>query len=114
MLEEVIVMEQFMIEHMFKDTKKRQMLTAIMEARGDEYSEIWQRNDKQSEDKRRLQIAKEESEERYEDSLVTETTKSMCTVKPFEVMELSLSFLLKHYGLVLIANGQEIFLNEHN
>lgn len=54
MLEEVTVMEQFMIEHVFKDTKERKMLTATMEAGSDDSSEIWQRNDKQSEDKRRL------------------------------------------------------------
>ena len=114
MLEEVTVMEHFLIEHVFKDTKERQMLISTMDAGSDDSSEIWQRNDKQFEDKRRLQIAKEEAEERYEDSLMTGTTKSMYTVQPFEVMGLSLSCLLKNYGFVLIIDGQEIVLKEDN
>ena len=114
MLEEVTIMEQFLDQHVFKDTTDVQMMKTTMEAGGDESSEIWQRKDKQSGDKRKLQIAKEEAEERYEDSLMTGTTKSMYTVQSFEVMGLSLSFSLKNYGLVLIVNGQEIVLEEHN
>ena len=71
MLEEVTVMEQFLNEHVFKDTTDVQMLKTTMDAGGDESSEIWQRKDNHSGDKRKLQIAKEEAEERYEDSLMT-------------------------------------------
>ena len=94
MLEKVTIMEQFLKEHVFKETKDVQMLKTTMKVGGNESSEIWQRKDKQSGDKRKLQIAKEEAEERYEDSLMIGTTKSMCTAQPFEVMGLSISFLL--------------------
>ena len=39
---------------MFKDTKERQMLKATMKAGGDESSDIWKRNDKQSGDKKEI------------------------------------------------------------
>ena len=50
MLEEMVIMEKFLIEHVFKDTKEGTMLKTTMKAGDDESSDIWQRNDKQCED----------------------------------------------------------------
>ena len=53
------VIEQFLIEHMFKDIEDGQLLKTTMEVEDDKSRRTWQKDGRQSEDKRKLQIAKE-------------------------------------------------------
>ena len=53
------VIEQFLIEHVFKDTEDGQLLNTIMEVEDDKARRTWKKDGRQSEDKRKLHIAKE-------------------------------------------------------
>lgn len=80
----------------------------------DASSKTWQKDRRQSEEKRELQIVKGEVGKRYEDELMEGENKSVDIVQTLEVMELSLQFLFKTYEPVLIVNGQEIILKGRN
>ena len=58
LLEEMDVIEQFLIEHVFKDTEDGQLLKTTMEAKNDESSKTWKNNGRQFEEERKLKIAK--------------------------------------------------------
>jgi len=86
LLEEMDVIEQCLIENVFKDTKDGQMLKTTKEAEDDESSKTWQKDGKQFQNKRKVQITKGGVEERYEDNLMTRANKSVCAVQTLEVM----------------------------
>ena len=86
LLEEMAIIEQFLIENVFKDTKDGQMLKTTKEAEDDESSKTWQKDGKQFQNKRKVQITKGGVEERYEDNLMTRANKSVCAVQTLEVM----------------------------
>ena len=99
---------------MFKDTGDGQLLKTTKDDEDDESSNTWQKDGRQSEDKRKLQITKGELEKSYEDDLMEGANKSVDAIQTLEVMELSLQSLFKNYEPVLIVNGQEIILEGHN
>jgi len=104
LLEEMAVIEQFLIENVFKYTKDGQMLKTTKEDEDDESSKTWKKDGRRLEDRGKVQIAKGEVEERYEDNLMTGASKSVCVVQTLKVMELSLHFLFKNYEPVLLVN----------
>ena len=54
LLEEMYVIEQFLIEHVFKDTEYGQLLNTTMEVENDKARRTWKKYGGQSEDKRKL------------------------------------------------------------
>jgi hypothetical protein len=97
----------------FKDTEDGQLLKTTMEVEDDKSIRTWKKDGRQSEDKRKLQIAKEGIEKRHEDSLMSGSNKGIYTVQTLEVMGLSLQILFSDYEPVLIVNGKEIVLKGH-
>jgi hypothetical protein len=97
----------------FKDTEDGQLLKTTMEFEDDKSIRTWQKDGRQSEDKRKLQIAKEGIEKRHEDSLMSGSNKGIYTVQTLEVMGLSLQILFSDYEPILIVNGKEIVLKGH-
>ena len=84
------VIEKFLIEHVFKDTEDGQLLKTTMEVDDDKARRTWQKHGRQSEDKRKLQIAKEGIEKRHGDRFMSRSNKGIYTVQSLEVMGLSL------------------------
>jgi hypothetical protein len=71
------IIEQFLIEHVLKDTLDGQLLKTTMEVEYDKARRNWQKDGRQSKYKRKLQIAKERIKKRHEYSLMSRSNKGI-------------------------------------